>query len=309
MATLDKYLFTIIPAPSGSNSASTEWRAYLDTEERTIIIYDDLAGAEVCRIGGGSGMMELVGPWDASGNTFPIVGSGDAGAVQKGDAYIITVPGTLGGQPVLAGDLIIATVDAPGQVLGNWAIENHGLGYVPENVVNKATSYATVNNTKYPTTAATEARYSHSLYENIASVGNVGGGEDDLFTNNVAVNQFATNGDKIKVTVGLTLANNSNAKVIKSYFGGTVVLDSTGLDMTSIAGNVVIEYTVIRTSTTTARVIAKLLVSPTLSVIKQTDIAGLDWAVIKVVKTTGTGVADNDIVAKVGDCVFVPAFA
>lgn len=33
------------------------------------------------------------------------------------------------------------------------------LGYTPENVANKATTYDTVNDTLYPTTAATEARY------------------------------------------------------------------------------------------------------------------------------------------------------
>lgn len=306
---LDKFLFKITPAPTGGNSSAIEWSAYLDEEQRNIIIWDATEGVEVCRIGSSSGMMELVGGYDASGNTYPTIGSGTADAVQKGDSYIVTVAGTLGGTLVAIGDILIATIDAPGQTAGNWAIENKGIGYTPENTANKATGFGTVNNVKFPTTAATEARYAKSLAEQIASVGNVGGGEDDLFTNTLVVNQFAANGDKIRYTAGLTLANNVNAKVIKGYFAGTAVIDSTGLDLASIAGQVSVEFTVIRTGVATARVIAKLLVSPTLSVIKQTDIAGLDWAAVKIAKLTGTGVADNDIVAKVGDIMFIPAAA
>lgn len=39
------------------------------------------------------------------------------------------------------------------------AIYQASLGYTPENVANKATDYTVINNTKYPTTQATEDRY------------------------------------------------------------------------------------------------------------------------------------------------------
>lgn len=71
----------------------------------------------------------VVGLWDdrgnfsVAGNVFPSSGgSGAAGAVLKGDIWTVSVAGTLGGVPVAARQTIRATIDTPGQTLGNWAI-------------------------------------------------------------------------------------------------------------------------------------------------------------------------------------------
>lgn len=71
----------------------------------------------------------VVGLWDdrgnfsAAANLFPSTGgSGSAGAVLKGDIWTISVAGTLGGVPVAARQTVRATIDTPGQTLGNWAI-------------------------------------------------------------------------------------------------------------------------------------------------------------------------------------------
>lgn len=71
----------------------------------------------------------VVGLWDdrgnynASSNTFPTTGgSGIGGAVLKGDIWTISVAGLLGSVPMATRQTIRATVDAPGQVLANWAI-------------------------------------------------------------------------------------------------------------------------------------------------------------------------------------------
>ncbi len=75
------------------------------------------------------GLLDYRGSYDASTNLFPATGgSGIAGAILKGDFYICSVGGTLGGTVTTPGDLIIALVDTPGQTAGNWDIIAHNLG-------------------------------------------------------------------------------------------------------------------------------------------------------------------------------------
>lgn len=69
------------------------------------------------------GLLDLRGAYDASGNTFPATGgSGTAGAILKGDYWIISVAGTMGGTFAPVGSSVYALVDTPGQTAGNWAI-------------------------------------------------------------------------------------------------------------------------------------------------------------------------------------------
>ena len=87
------------------------------------------------------GLLDDRGNYDASGNTFPATGgSGTAGAILKGDIWIISVAGTLGGVAVNIGDQVRALVDTPGQTASNWAISEANIGYVSENSANKVTS-------------------------------------------------------------------------------------------------------------------------------------------------------------------------
>lgn len=100
-----------------------------------------------------TGLLDYRGAYNASVNTFPATGgSGTAGAVLKGDMWVISVAGTLGGTAVQIGDSLIANVDTPAQTTGNWNILNSNISYVPEDVANKSTSITTdiASNTKYP---------------------------------------------------------------------------------------------------------------------------------------------------------------
>ena len=106
------------------------------------------------------GLLDDRGSYDASGNVFPSTGgSGPAGAVLKGDLWYISVGGTLGGITVTVGSSVRALVDTPGQTAGNWDTLDVGLGYVPENVVNKSTDAtmggAEPSDTLYPSQKAT----------------------------------------------------------------------------------------------------------------------------------------------------------
>lgn len=99
-----------------------------------------------------TGLLDYRGTYDASTNLYPATGgSGLAGAVLKGDFYIVSVAGTLGTTAVTAGDLVIALTDTPGQTAGNWDIISNEVGYAPENVANKVTSLSGAStDTQYP---------------------------------------------------------------------------------------------------------------------------------------------------------------
>jgi hypothetical protein len=88
------------------------------------------------------GLWDDRGSFDASIGAYPSSGgSGTAGAVMKGDAWTISVAGTLpSGQVVEVGDLVRALIDTPGNTQANWAITQNNIGYVAENAANKATS-------------------------------------------------------------------------------------------------------------------------------------------------------------------------
>jgi hypothetical protein len=84
-----------------------------------------------------SGVLDDRGNWDASGNVYPSTGgSGPLGTILKGDLWFVSVPGTLGGNPVLIGSNFRALIDNP-LLSTDWNILNSGVGYIPENIANK----------------------------------------------------------------------------------------------------------------------------------------------------------------------------
>lgn len=81
------------------------------------------------------------GAYDASGDVYPSTGgSGTAGAIMKGDMWVISGNGTLGGVDIYIGDSIIAKVNTPGQTSTNWDALSSNVDYVPEDEANKVTS-------------------------------------------------------------------------------------------------------------------------------------------------------------------------
>lgn len=98
------------------------------------------------------GLWDDRGAYDASVNTFPASGgSGTAGAILKGDIWVVSVAGILGGAAVGIGDTVRALVNTPGQTASNWALQENNIGYVPENAANKVTSISGAStDTQYP---------------------------------------------------------------------------------------------------------------------------------------------------------------
>lgn len=91
----------------------------------TISDFDTAVDARVAL--GTAGLYDDRGNYDASVGTFPTTGgSGAAGAIKKGDVFLVSVAGTLGSVGYSIGDSFRALVDTPGQTAGNWASMKQG---------------------------------------------------------------------------------------------------------------------------------------------------------------------------------------
>lgn len=85
-----------------------------------------------------AGMLFDCGDYDPSSNggKFPTAGgTGDSGAIKRGNVFRISTAATLGGKAVKADTTVRALIDTPAQVLANWKIEEAPLFFNP---VNKA---------------------------------------------------------------------------------------------------------------------------------------------------------------------------
>jgi len=104
---------------SGAGGSGSEWGDITGT----ITDQADLVAYVAAQIAAGvAGLLDLRGAYDASVNAYPSSGgSGTAGAILKGDTWIISVAGTLPtGQAVSVGDVIFAIIDTPGNTQANW---------------------------------------------------------------------------------------------------------------------------------------------------------------------------------------------
>lgn len=102
------------------------------------------------------GLLNDRGNWDASGNVFPTTGgSGPGFSILKGDLWFVSAPGILGSTPVVVGNTFRALVDNP-ILSSDWNILSVGLGFIPENVLNKSTdaTFTANSDTLYPSQKA-----------------------------------------------------------------------------------------------------------------------------------------------------------
>jgi|SaaInl8_150m_RNA_FD_contig_31_246249_length_1567_multi_14_in_0_out_0_1 hypothetical protein len=118
----------------GAKDAEINAKSYADTEIESAI---DTALTTIWKDKGN---------YDASSSKYPTTGgSGDAGAIMEHDLFTV---GTAGND-LLAGWIVRAQSDTPGQTDGNWSVDKVGYGYTPENAANKQTDL-TASATKYP---------------------------------------------------------------------------------------------------------------------------------------------------------------
>lgn len=71
-------------------------------------------------------VFNICGNFDASTGNFPTTGgTGTSGAINKGNAFVCNVAGTIGSQDFDIGDTIAAKVNTPGQTAANWVTMEH----------------------------------------------------------------------------------------------------------------------------------------------------------------------------------------
>ncbi len=139
-----------------------------------------------------------------------------------------------------------------------------------------------------------------------ASSSTDGVGEDDLYTDTLEAGLLATNGDKVLAQYAMTIVGSATAtRRVRSYFGGTLILDSGTLTFAS-GGAEEIWVSIIRETSSVVRVSAELVPSGiTLQpIVTYTRITGLTLTNTQIIKVTGSaggaGAAAADIVAKLG---------
>ena len=131
---------------------------------------------------------------------------------------------------------------------------------------------------------------------NTSQVANVGAGEDDLQTLTSTAGTLDANGEMIVIIAAGTTAANGNAKTIKLYYGATVIASSGATVWNNLPW--VIIAVVIRTGAATQLAFGLVTASAIAPIIVAPTTPGETCANAITIKTTGEGVANDDIVSR-----------
>lgn len=152
-----------------------------------------------------------------------------------------------------------------------------------------------------------------SLFDHFANVGNVGTGEDDLYSDTIAADQLANNGEKLQTEYGGSFVASATAtRELKIYFGGTMIFDSGALTL-SLSSAWTIYVSIIRVSSTVVRYMISMTTegAALAAYTAVGEVTGLTLANTNVMKITGeaagAGAATDDIIAKVGTTEWLAA--
>ena len=164
-----------------------------------------------------------------------------------------------------------------------------------------------------PSLGVTATYRRKSLFDHYTDIGNVGTGEDDLYSVTLAAGQLANNGEKIEAQyAGVFVSSGTATRQIKIYFGGTLIFDSGALTL-SLSSAWDVYVTVIRVSASVVRCAASLTTqgAALAAYTAYTEVTGLTLANTQVLKITGeaagVGAATDDIVAKLGSVEWLAA--
>ena len=146
-----------------------------------------------------------------------------------------------------------------------------------------------------------------SLAEVVATVGNVGTGEDTLASHSVSAGKLATNGDSVKGIFWGKSANNANVKTLRVRViegANNTVLVAVTLTVNE-AGHWLLGFVVMRTGATTFRGSAQVVGGPgngvtTKSAVNVTSSSTATWANAVELRLTGEATADNDLTVEGG---------
>lgn len=144
------------------------------------------------------------------------------------------------------------------------------------------------------------------LFDHYASVGNIGTGEDTLYTDTTTQNTLLNNGDKLEIEYGGSFVSSATAtRQLKVYFGGTAIFDSGALTL-SLSSAWTIYATIIRVSGTVVRYMVSMTTqgAALAAYTAVGELTGLTLSNSNILKITGeaagAGAATDDIVIKMG---------
>lgn len=153
-----------------------------------------------------------------------------------------------------------------------------------------------------------------TLFDHFSDAGNVGTGEDDLYSDTLAVNTLASDGDKIIAHYGGVFNGAAlSTQELRVYFGGTKIYDSGALAIGAATNAWTVNVVVIRESATVVR--CNVSVSTDFATLfpysTYTRITGLTLSNTQILKITGeaagAGAVNDQIVAKEGYIVWEAA--
>lgn len=154
-----------------------------------------------------------------------------------------------------------------------------------------------------------------NLFDHYASVGNVGAGEDTLYSDNLPANTFYNNGDKVEFKYQLSMADTNVDKTINVYLGANKIFDGAAIAANlkaaaNAAGGIIVEGWIIKSGATTARSIVTLTATSSDGttiqeiLVTQNDIAGpIVFTDILALAIKAQATNDNDVVAHAGSVI------
>lgn len=151
------------------------------------------------------------------------------------------------------------------------------------------------------------------LFDHFADAGNTSTTETDLYSDTIAAGQLGTNGDKLQVEYGGLFVSSATAtREVRIYFGGSVIFDSGALTL-SLSSAWTIYAMIIRKDAATIRYMISMTTegAALAAYTASGELGGLTLSGTNILKITGqaggVGAATNDVVAKLGDVVYVKA--
>lgn len=153
------------------------------------------------------GLWDDRGNYDASSNVFPSSGgSGESGAILKGDIWTISVGGTLGGEEVVPGQTVRALADAPGQTDVNWAISLAGGNSISDTpqpwspTIQFNGNYGSFNTNKHTQTVQIDfsVSFASAAFGAVTSRTIISNGDDFTFPSGyIAINTDGSTGSRV----------------------------------------------------------------------------------------------------------------
>lgn len=279
---------------------------------------------QIQNIDGTSNVLEF---WDSAGNMPAFIGPDGIfhpAAVVLGQGGYINGAWNVGGQiySLFVTDssnnfYLGPDVEQSGASTGSNTIIRAGLGATTGMLTLSGSTLLSTFDSSLRVKAGSSSSYGKVggvIFDHFADVGNVGTGEDDLYSDTVAASILSVDGNKLTAQYGgIFTGAAASTQDLRVYFAGTKIYDSGALSIGVATNSWTIYVTIIRESSSVVR--CNVSVSTDFATLfpysAYTRITGLTLTNTQILKITGeaagVGAVNNQIVAKEAYVEFKPA--